>query len=220
MKFTLIDVMENTPVVLYLLVMAIFCGFGTNMFLMAINPSYSESIVELIGTVLSIKTGEGSNIGFIISNIVAIAFTLLIALLILNYIVSKKIRGKGRLSRFRKKDNKLLTKFLLYVVPLGLPTINGIVIGFTYSFIIASHGWSSWYYLFAPHLVFEMFALIFGAALAYSYAKILGPLINKKNFKKVFVEILLSKTTLLVLLFIAILLTASGLMENLLIKMI
>ncbi|MBS3055232.1 MAG: stage II sporulation protein M [Candidatus Aenigmarchaeota archaeon] len=156
---------------------------------------------------------------FVINNFLALTLAIVGGMFLLMSIGRRRFAFSNKFKSFERYHPKV-TMFSLYMLPIGATFINSFLISLFLVFTYLSRGYDIFLLsvnALVPHGINEIFALILASSLGLSYVKILEPIIMKKRWEeaiKLGKQMVLSKTSFYVFLFIAILILFSAFLEG------
>jgi len=158
---------------------------------------------------------------FIVNNLVALMMVVVMSVFMFVFILRKhKVRFKSL--EGMERHNPKITLFSAYMLPIGALLINGFLVNLFITYTLFTYGiekTTSAVLLMVPHGVNELVALLIATSLGLSYLKILAPMIRRKQFGKAIKTgkaLLKSKTTMLFIVLILLLVVFSGFVEGVL----
>ncbi len=171
--------------------------------------------------------GGHQTLWFILNNIVALMLVIFASVLIFSFVLRRKNIPK-RFKRFNslERHNPKITLYSAYMIPIGALMINGFLVSLFLTYALFNYGIekaTSAVILMVPHGMNEIMSLFIACSLGLAYLKILSPMIKKKQIDKsikVGKALLLSKTTLIFIVLIAILVVFSGFVEGMLVQFV
>jgi uncharacterized membrane protein SpoIIM required for sporulation len=140
-------------------------------------------------------------------------------LILINVARTKKFFYANRFRSIERRHPQMTVKSL-FMIPVGAMFINGFLISLFCTFVFLNSGYTKLLdliLLLLPHGINEILALFLASSLGLSYVKIMEPLILKKRWDEAIAvgkRMILSKVTLYVLIFIAILVVFGGFVEG------
>jgi hypothetical protein len=197
----------------------VFAGF----LLFFSNKILYQKIINLFikRTTFGVQYLGSYKLWFILNNLV-VTFLMITAVLLIMTIVLRKRRPTKFLKRFGRIEERRpkMTLLSLYMIPVGTLLINGFLITLLLIYTLLNFGFQKFETLFLfllPHGVNEILALLFSSSLGLAYLEVLKPYILSRQWeeaKKIGKQLLLSKTTLMVAVWIALLIIFSGFIEG------
>lgn len=157
---------------------------------------------------------------FILNNIIALLVVIVASLLILNHVSKTPEFAITKKLKFLEKRRPKIMLTGLYMVPLGALLVNSFLISLFITYVFLNFGFERFFtvvLLLLPHGITEVFALILASSLGLAYLKILSDLILKGKWKfcsKTLKELIGSRVTLLIIIFVIILVIFGGLIEG------
>jgi len=221
-KFKLNYVLEFIPSTLAYLFYGFLSGVIFGFALFYIDKSLYQAILQtwfkriLFGAALLQKNYI---LWFIANNLMALIFAIVGFVLLLIVISRRRRFTSNRFAAFEKHNPKV-TLFSLYMIPIGALFINSFLISILLTYVYLSEGFQKLMQIFVaifPNGISEILALILASSLALSYIKIIRQLILKNKMKeaiKVGKELIFSKTSLYIFIFIVILVVFAAYLEG------
>jgi hypothetical protein len=221
-KFKLSYVLEFIPSTLAYLFYGFIGGaiFGFSLFY--IDKSLYQAILQtwfkriLFGAALLQKNYI---LWFIANNLIALVFAIVGFVLLLILISRRRRFTSNRFVAFERHHPKI-TLASLYMIPIGALFINSFLISVLLTYVYLTEGFQKLMLIFAaifPNGINEILALILASSLALSYLKIMKPLILKNKMKeaiKLSKQLIFSKTSLYIFIFIVILIVFAAYLEG------
>jgi len=221
-KFKLSYVLGFIPSTLVYLLCGFVCGaiFGFTLFYF--DKNLYQAILEtwfkriLFGATL---LQNNYTLWFIANNLVALTFAIVGFVLLLILISRRRRFTSNRFVAFEKHHPKV-TLASLYMIPIGAVFINSFLISILLTCAYLNEGFQKLMLIFVgifPNGINEILALVFASSLALSYLEIIKPLILKNKMKeaiKVGKQLIFSKTSFYIFIFIIILIVFAAYLEG------
>lgn len=216
------DVIKNLGISFFYFAIGIFAGTLVGFTLFFSDKTLYQKIIQLFvkRITFGIQYFGNSELWFIANNLFVILMIVASSVFLMGIILRK--RRPIYIKRFRRfeENRPQVTLFSLYMIPIGALIINGFLISLLMVYTFLNFDYQEFQIFFAlllPHGVTELLGLIFSTSIGLAYLEVLKPYILAKRFdtaRKVGKKLLLSKTTLLVIIWIAILIIFSGYIEG------
>jgi len=222
--FDLKFVLKQLPFTILYFSMGCIFGIVSGYSLFYTNKSLYEQILSLWfkRILFGLKFLNNQYIfWFILNNFVAMVLIVTGSLLVLLTVFKRKrfVLYNKRFENIERHHPKM-TVNSLFIIPIGAVFVNGFLISLFSTYVLLNSGYAELTNLISfllPHGMNEILALLLASSLGLSYVKIMKPLILKKRWNEaisVGKNMIFSKTTLYVLIFIAILVVFSGFIEG------
>ena len=201
------------------------CSFGVfaGFILFFSNKVLFQQIIDLFlkRITFGVQYLGSYKIWFILDNLVVIFLMITGILLMMTMFLRKRRPIKIFNRRFRRmQERPKITLFSLYMIPIGALFINGFLISLLLAYTLLNFGFQNFEGLsliLLPHGINEILGLLFSSALGLSYLEVLKPYILSKRWdeaKKIGRQLLFSKTTAIVVVWIVMLIIFSGFLEG------
>jgi len=222
-KISISDVVKHLATSFFYFILG--CSFGTftGFLLFFWNKTIYQKIIDLFikRITFGIEYLGSYKLWFILNNLFVVLLMIISVLLIMSMVFRKR-RPTKFLKRFQgvEENRPKVTLFSLYIIPIGALIINGFLITLLLVYTLLNLGFQEFQTLFIfllPHGINEILGLLFSSALGLAYLEVLKPYILSKQWeeaKKIGKQLLLSKTTLIVVIFVAILIIFGGFLEG------
>jgi hypothetical protein len=228
-EISVLDVIKNLKISFFYLVVGCFLGLIFGFFLFFVNKPIYQQIIALFikRTTFGVEYLGSYKLWFILNNLIVTFLIVASALLITTIVFSEKRMSKffRRFERAEKSRPKMIL-FSLYIIPIGSLITNGFPITLLLVYTLLNFGFQEFEKIFLfliPHGMCEILGLLFSSALVLTYLKVLKPYILTKKWeevKKISKKLLFSKTTVIFILLITLLIVFSGLIEGSLVTLI
>lgn len=218
MEFTFRFVLRYLPRTFFFLISSFLFGLLMGYLLFNFNKNVFESIINLWSSRVLIGFNLFGPSWFMVNNLIAMALIVLAFMLIV-YIYYKTSKFR---KFYRKRYHPKITLFGLYIIPFGALFINGFFTSLFSIYILLNFGLAKFAtaVLFQyPHGINEMLALILASSLALAYIDIIRPFVLKDDWKNCIrkgKELIFSRTTLIFIILILLLIMFSGFIEGIL----
>jgi len=222
-KISIQDVIRHLAISFFYFVVG--CSFGVfiGFVLFFSNKVLFQQVIDLFlkRITFGIQYFGNYKLWFILNNLVVIFLMITGILLMMTMFLRKRKSIKIFNTRFRRiQERPEITLFSLYMIPLGALFINGFLVSLLLAYTLLNFGFQKFEGLFLillPHGINEILGLLFSSALGLSYLEVLKSYILNRRWdeaKKIGKRLLLSKTTVLVVIWIIILIIFSGFLEG------
>lgn len=218
------DVIKQLAVSFFYLSAGLSVGVFAGFILFFSDKVLFQQIINLFlkRTTFGVQYLGSYKLWFIANNLVVI-FLMITGVLLMMKMFLRKRRPVKIFNRFkfrRMEERPKVTLFSLYMIPVGALVINGFLLSLLLAYTLLNFGFQKFEGLFLillPHGINEILGLLFSSALGLAYLEVLKPyILNKKwdEAKKIGKQLLLSKTTATVAVWIIILIIFSGFLEG------
>ena len=226
------DVVAQLPFSFLYFAVSSVAGFATGLVLSAANKEWLDYLIQLWirRTTFGLEYFDGNyKLWFIANNLVAMLMILvgimLLAMMIMRrkYVARNSMQWKAR--RF-ERNHPRVTLFSFYMLPIGALAINGFLISLflSYSYLsFATEKFITSFLLLLPHGVSELLALFIASSLGLVFIKKMRPYILSGEWPKAVgasKNMLRSRATIIIVIFIILLILFSGFIEGSLISVI
>lgn len=221
-KISVSDVAKNFGMAVIYFIVGGFIGTAIGFSLFYIDESLLARIIQLFSQRITFGEQYVGNykIWFILNNLVATFLIVASTVFMMSIFLRKrKPRFFNRFKNFEARRPKV-TLYSLYIIPIGALIINGVLISILLTYGLLNFGYAAFIaavLLIVPHGMTEILSLIFAASMGLAYLEVLKPYILKMRWneaKKIGKQLLFSKTTLIFIIFIALLVVFSGILEG------
>ena len=215
-------VVSFVPRIISYLILGFILGAIFGYFLFYVSRSFYEFILSSWFQRIMFGAKYLDNqytLWFVINNFLALTLAIVGGMFLLINIGKKRSTFSNRFKSYERYHPKV-TVFSLYMLPIGAILINSFLISLFLIFAYLNNGYQTFLLsvgALVPHGVNEIFALVLASSLGLSYVKILEPIIMKKKWEeaiKTGKQMVFSKTTLYIFIFIAILILFSAFLEG------
>lgn len=222
-EISVADVIKYLSVSFFYFILGCSFGMFTGFLLFFFNKTLLQKIIDIF--IKRITFGAqyvGSyKLWFILNNLFVVLLMVVAVLLVMTVVLRRRrpIKFFKRFARVEENRPKV-TLFSLYMIPIGAMMINGFLVTLLLIYTLMNFGYQNFETLFLfllPHGISEILGLLFSSALALAYLEVLKPYILNRQWekaKKIGKQLLLSKTTAMVVFLIILLIIFSGFIEG------
>lgn len=221
-KISISDVIKNLRITFLYFITGCLAGVLIGFLLFFVDKTLLKKIIDLFTRRITfgLQYIGSYKVWFILNNLVVML--LMIASVIFMVTLFFRKREPIKLfKRFRRIEEKpKVTLFSLYIIPIGALLINGFLVSMLLIYVLMNFGFQNFKTLFLlmlPHGINEVLGLMLSSSLGLAYLKVLKPYILKKQWKdvrKIGKQLLLSRTTLIIAIWIVLLIIFSGFLEG------
>jgi len=219
-KFNIESVLKKVPIAFMYFVTGISAGIFSGLLLYFISKQFYENLLNIwLKRILFGVSKFGPENWFILNNITSMLLIVGASLLMMIFIFKRRRYSNKRFRMFERKHPEL-TLHSMYIIPLGALVMNGFFIAFFIMYILLTLGITEFNLALAftlPHGIVEVSGLLLATSLGLAYIDILKPYVLGRKWKesiKIGKRLLFSRTTLIFVVIILVLVVFSGYIEG------